>query len=66
MTICMLCRRSLLDGEHYRFWRAPRRDGELPVCLLCEDAAITAAWVRLDRTAERASLAPSWHVRKVA
>ena len=66
MTICMRCRRFLLDGEHYRFWRAPRRQGEMPVCLLCEDEAADAAWVRLDRPAERASLAPGWHVRKVA
>src|SRR5438477_513080 len=24
MTICMRCRRFLLDGEYYRFWRARR------------------------------------------
>jgi hypothetical protein len=66
MTICMLCRRSLLVGEQYRFWRAPRREGELPVCSLCEDAAVDSAWVRLDRDAGRATLSPGWHVRKVA
>jgi hypothetical protein len=66
MTICMVCRRSLLVGECYRFWRAPHRDGEMPVCLLCEDAAAGAAWVRLGRVPERALLSPGWHVRKVA
>ena len=66
MTICMRCRRTLLDGESYRFWRAPRHDGEMPVCLLCERDAVGAAWVRLERPPARASLAPGWHVRKVA
>ena len=62
----MVCRRSLLLGERYRFFRAPRRDGALPVCSLCEDAAADAAWMRLDRPDERATLSPGWHVRKVA
>jgi hypothetical protein len=66
MTICMLCRRSLLVGEHYRFWRAPRREGEMPVCSLCEDDAADAAWVRLERGVERATLSPGFHVRRIA
>jgi hypothetical protein len=62
----MVCRRSLLIGERYRFFRAPRREGALPVCALCEDAATDATWVRLERPDERAMLSPGWHVRKVA
>ncbi|HXL43462.1 MAG TPA: hypothetical protein VN960_05325 [Gaiellaceae bacterium] len=47
MTMCAVCRRNLLAGESYRYWRA-RRD--LPsgrvVCFLCESEAARAGWMR--------------------
>ena len=47
MTMCAVCRRNLLAGESYRYWRA-RRD--LPsgrvVCFLCESEAAREGWMR--------------------
>jgi hypothetical protein len=45
--MCAVCRRNLLAGESYRYWRA-RRD--LPsgrvVCFLCESEAAREGWMR--------------------
>jgi len=47
VTMCAVCRRNLLAGESYRYWRA-RRD--LPsgrvVCFLCESEAAREGWMR--------------------
>ena len=47
MTMCAVCRRTLLAGESYRYWRA--RQG-LPsgrvVCFLCESEAAREGWMR--------------------
>jgi hypothetical protein len=47
MTMCALCRRNLLAGERYRFWRA--RDGRASarvICYLCEAVAERDGWLR--------------------
>jgi hypothetical protein len=48
--MCAVCRRNLLAGESYRYWRA-RRD--LPsgrvVCFLCESEAAREGWMREPR-----------------
>jgi len=50
VTMCAVCRRNLLAGESYRYWRA-RRD--LPsgrvVCFLCESEAAREGWMRDQR-----------------
>jgi hypothetical protein len=45
--MCAVCRRNLLAGESYRYWRA-RRDqpsGRV-VCFLCESEAAREGWMR--------------------
>jgi hypothetical protein len=45
--MCTVCRRNLLAGEAFRFWRA-RVDGPAPrvVCFLCEREAAQEGWLR--------------------
>ena len=67
MTMCMLCRRSLLTGEQYRVWQPVSALGERPICRLCETEAAGTGWVCLDRPLEREIAdGPASHGRKVA
>jgi hypothetical protein len=52
--MCGCCRRTLLTGERFRFWRAPveHRDG-VAVCELCEARARVLGWERASREPER-------------
>jgi hypothetical protein len=47
-----VCRRNLLAGERFRYWRA-RRDQRLGrvVCFLCEAEAKREGWLRDPRQA---------------
>jgi hypothetical protein len=47
VTMCAVCRRNLLAGESYRYWRA-RTDQPLGrvVCFLCESEAAREGWMR--------------------
>jgi hypothetical protein len=50
VTLCTLCRRNLLAGERFRYWRnAGRRARECAVCTLCEAEAKREGWLRADR-----------------
>jgi hypothetical protein len=49
VTLCALCRRNLLAGERYRYWRAEERQAERAVCQLCELAADRDGWSRTGR-----------------
>jgi len=66
MAMCLLCRRNMLIGEHYRLWAHPRGEGERPVCRLCEEEAEQSGWVRLDRPVQHETGSLVWHARKVA
>ena len=44
--MCTRCRRNLLAGELYRRWEPADRNGERPVCMLCEPDAAKAGWTR--------------------
>jgi hypothetical protein len=55
--MCTLCRRNLLAGELYRRWEPAGREGERPVCMLCEPHAAKAGWVRAAGEAARESAA---------
>jgi hypothetical protein len=48
--MCVVCRRNLLAGERYRYWRS-RRDQPLGrvVCFLCESEAAREGWLRDSR-----------------
>jgi hypothetical protein len=50
--MCVVCRRNLLAGESYRYWRS-RRDQPLGrvVCFLCESQASREGWLRDSRNA---------------
>jgi hypothetical protein len=52
VTMCAVCRRNLLAGESYRYWRA-RRDQPMGrvVCFLCEAEAVREGWMRDSRQA---------------
>ena len=55
MTLCALCRRNLLAGERFRYWRnAAARQTARVVCSLCEPGAQREGWLRAaERTSER-------------
>jgi hypothetical protein len=50
--MCAVCRRNLLAGESYRYWRS-RRDQPIGrvVCFLCEAEALREGWLRDSRQA---------------
>jgi hypothetical protein len=50
--MCAVCRRNLLAGESYRYWRT-RRDqpSGRAVCFLCEAEAVREGWLRDSRQA---------------
>jgi hypothetical protein len=67
VTVCTLCRRSLLAGEHYRRWEPGVGRGPRPVCQLCEQQAAQSGWVRTDTTPVRDNgTGLRWSVRLVA
>lgn len=55
VTLCALCRRNLLAGEHFRYWRhADARPVARIVCSLCEPEARRDGWLRAaERESER-------------
>ena len=66
MAMCTVCRRNLLVGEGYRYFRSARGIADRPVCRLCEEEAERVGWVRVERPLELEKGAPIWHARKVA
>jgi hypothetical protein len=45
--MCAVCRRNLLAGESFRYWRARQEGpGGRVVCLLCERDAAQEGWHR--------------------
>jgi hypothetical protein len=45
--MCAVCRRNLLAGESFRYWRARRdRPSGRVVCFLCEREATREGWLR--------------------
>jgi hypothetical protein len=45
--MCAVCRRNLLAGESFRYWRARRdRPSGRVVCFLCERGAAREGWLR--------------------
>ena len=51
--MCAVCRRNLLAGESFRFWRARLdRPTARIVCFLCEREAAEEGWLREDRRAQ--------------
>jgi hypothetical protein len=66
MTMCLLCRRSLLVGERYRLWKTAEIAGERAVCRLCEELAEEMGWTRVDAAVRRETGSDIWHARKVA
>jgi hypothetical protein len=54
VTLCTLCRRNLLAGERFRYWRNAReRHASRVVCHLCEPSAVRGGWQRLEREHQR-------------
>jgi hypothetical protein len=54
VTLCALCRRNLLAGERFRYWRNAReRDASRIVCHLCEPSAARGGWQRTEREHQR-------------
>jgi hypothetical protein len=55
VTMCALCRRNLLAGERYRYWRSVEaRPSARIVCSLCEPDARRGGWLRAaERESER-------------
>jgi hypothetical protein len=53
VTLCTLCRRNLLAGERFRYWRNVRgRSRDQVVCSLCEASAARDGWLRASRAPE--------------
>jgi hypothetical protein len=45
--MCAVCRRNLLAGESFRYWRARQdRPSGRVVCFLCERGAAREGWLR--------------------
>lgn len=54
VTLCALCRRNLLAGECFRYWRNAReRDASRIVCHLCEPSAARGGWQRTEGEHQR-------------
>ncbi len=67
MTLCVLCRRNLLAGEHFRYWRsAEERQVPRVVCHLCEPAATQDGWSRTERHERENAVGLRGTVRLVA
>lgn len=67
MTLCALCRRNLLAGERFRYWRnAEERQVARIVCNLCEPSASRGGWERTDRQERENAVGLRGSVRLVA
>ena len=67
MTLCALCRRNLLPGERFRYWRnGAARDVSRIVCHLCEPSAAHGGWQRTERAERENSVGLRGTVRRVA
>jgi hypothetical protein len=55
VTLCARCRRNLLAGERFRYWRnAEARQAARVICCLCEAEAHREGWLRAaERDSER-------------
>jgi hypothetical protein len=55
VTLCALCRRNLLAGERFRYWRnGQTREVARVVCSLCEPEARRDGWLHApERDPER-------------
>jgi hypothetical protein len=67
VTLCALCRRNLLAGERFRYWRsAEERQVARVVCHLCEPSATQGGWERTDRQERENAVGLRGTVRLVA
>lgn len=67
MTLCALCRRNLLAGERFRYWRSvEERQVPRVVCHLCEPAATRDGWSRTERAERENAVGLRGTVRLVA
>lgn len=67
MTLCALCRRNLLAGERFRYWRSvEERQVPRVVCHLCEPAATRDGWARTERAERENAVGLRGTVRLVA
>ena len=52
--MCARCRRQLLTGEQFRYWRSLRAEGSgTPICALCEQAVRELGWQLAGRAVGR-------------
>jgi hypothetical protein len=67
MTLCVLCRRNLLAGERFRYWRSiDERKVLRIVCHLCEPTAAEGGWSRTGRSERENAVGLRGTVRLVA
>lgn len=68
MTLCALCRRSLLVGERFRYWQGAEDRRRIPrvVCHLCEPAASLDGWSRTGQNERENAVGLRGTVRLVA
>ena len=67
MTLCVLCRRTLLAGERFRYWQsAEERQVPRVVCHLCEPTASRDGWSRTERHERENAVGLRGTVRLVA
>lgn len=67
VTLCALCRRNLLAGECFRYWRnGSAGDVSRVVCHLCEPSAAHGGWQRTGRAERESSVGLRGTVRRVA
>jgi hypothetical protein len=67
VTLCALCRRNLLPGERFRYWRtAEQRGVERVVCSVCEPSAARGGWERTSRQDRENAVGLRGTVRLVA
>jgi hypothetical protein len=67
VSVCALCRRNLLAGERFRYWRSiDERQVARIVCELCEPVANRGGWERTDRQQRENAVGLRGTVRLVA
>jgi hypothetical protein len=67
VSVCGLCRRNLLAGERFRYWRSvDERHVARIVCHLCEPDANRAGWERTERQQRENAVGLRGTVRLVA
>jgi hypothetical protein len=65
--MCAVCRRNLLAGESFRYWRSRQdRPSGRVVCFLCEREAAREGWLRDGRRASENAVGLRNSVRRVA